>query len=480
MRLWEIGLIAINFGLLGWLLFAPQTIRRYAAPALAAAFGAVAIQLVAEGARWQMIPAYASPVVLTAALLMTKRARRERTRPGLTRRAALLTVYMTASVTLPALMPIFTFEAPTGPYAVGTTLYHWTDAEREETYTLEQDDRRELMVQIWYPAEPDARLAPVPYLRDVPEITAGLEKALSIPAFALSHLGQVQTHAQPDAKLSGAEERYPVLIFSHGLTGFRNQNTFQVEELASHGYIVIGIDHTFDAAATVFPDGRAALIRFANLSGFADLDNHIKLWTDDVSFVLDQVEQLNRSDTDGRFTGRIDTARIGMFGHSYGGAAAVQMLMQDSRVKAAINMDGTLYGQTASASGIGKPLLIMNADKSVDKAQYDLLLDKAIAQSGKTREEYEASWNETVRRRERALAGGGMSLIIPDTDHMSYTDFHLFSPLLRSRGEDPRQVHRIVNGFSLAFFDQYVKQSGSALAELAAQYPEVNFTVNDE
>lgn len=482
MRFWEIGFIVINFGLLGWILLSPGKISRYIGPVLAAAFGAGIVQIIVEGVRWQMIPAYASPVVLTAAFLMSKRTRRQRTHITLKLQSALWAIYLMAAVALPALMPIFAFEPTTGPYAVGTTLYHWTDDDREEAYTTDPNDRRELMVQLWYPAEPDGKLAPEPYIRHVPEITEGLEKALSIPDFALSHLGRVQAHAQPEAKLAEAEVRYPVLIFSHGLTGFRNQNTFQVEELASHGYIVVGIDHTFDAAASVFPDGRTALIRFANLSGFADLDNHIKLWTDDVSFVLDQVEQLNRSDATGRFTGRIDSSRIGMFGHSYGGAAAVQMLMQDSRVKAAINMDGTLYGQPASASGIGKPLLIMNADKSVDKAQYDQMLDKAIEQSGKSREEYEVSWNETVRRRERALAGGGMSLIIPHTDHMSYTDFHLFSPLLRSQGEDPRQVHRIVNGFSLAFFDEFVKQSGdgSALGELAAQYPEVNFQVNDE
>lgn len=83
-------------------------------------------------------------------------------------------------------------------------------------------------------------------------------------------------------------------------------------------------------------------------------------------------------------------------------------------------------------------------------------------------------------RNERALAGGGMSMVIPHTDHTSYSDFHLISPFLRSPGEDLRRVHRIINEFSLVFFDLYVKQTidSSALDRLEAIYPEVNFKMN--
>lgn len=210
---------------------------------------------------------------------------------------------------------------------------------------------------------------------------------------------------------------------------YRCQNTFEVEELASQGYIVLGIDHTFDAAATVFPDGRTAYVQSVNLTDFDERDCHIKLWKEDVTFVLDQLEKLNQNDETGFFTGKIDTSRIGMFGYSYGGATAAQILAEDSRVKAAIDMDGTLYGGVLPESG---------------------------------------------------LAGGGMSIVIPHTDHTSFTDFHLFSPLLWSPGENPKEVHRMINEFSLAFFDQYVKQKddGSPLKRLITKYPEVNSKVN--
>ena len=81
---------------------------------------------------------------------------------------------------------------------------------------------------------------------------------------------------------------------------------------------------------TVFPDGRTAFVQSINLTDFAERDCHIKLWKEDVVFVLNQIEKLNQSDKDNRFTGRMDTSRIGMFGHSYGGATAAQVLVEDS------------------------------------------------------------------------------------------------------------------------------------------------------
>lgn len=92
----------------------------------------------------------------------------------------------------------------------------------------------------------------------------------------------------------------------------------------------------------------------------------------------------------------------------------------------------------------------------------------------------EADPYEVRERYGRGLAGGGMSMLIPHTDHTSFTDLHLFSPVLQSPGENPKEVHRIINEFSLAFFDQYVKQKddGSILKRLMTKYPEVNFKIN--
>ena len=386
----------------------------------------------------------------------------------------MLILYTSVMVALPALLPVFTFDQPHGPYSVGTTLYHFVDKERLDDYSADPTDHRELMVQLWYPSEQKTTEEAEPYIRDVSAITQGLEHALSFPAWTLSHLGLVKTHAYSNIPLSSAEQKYPILIFSHGMTGFRSQNTFQVEELASYGYIVVGIDHPYDAAATVYPDGREILIQTHNLSGFEGLDEHMPLWTKDVSFILDRLEQLNRQDEQDLFTGRLDLDRIGMFGHSYGGATAAQMLMKDARIKAAINMDGTLYGDPMPSTGLTKPYLQMNGEKSIDKAVFNNKLDQAIAQSGKTKEDYEEFWEETMRRRTNALQGGGYTMTIPHTSHMSFTDFHLFSPLLPNPGEDPRSVHRIINEVSVTFFDQFLKGvPNSDMDRLAEKYPDI-------
>lgn len=480
MSIWDWLIVTVNYGVLFWFVWHRNISRPRMTIAAAGAVAMTLLHLTYFGWRWQMTPAYMAALLTLGCIPFSGRDRRIGGGKKLVMalQSAALLMLAAVSAALPLLMPVFSFVPPSGPYAVGTTVYHWVDESRAEPYSDNPEDRRELMVQVWYPAG-QAGGKRSPYTRYPQEIAAGLGQTFSLPAFIFSHLGHVKTHAVEEAQLAAGENRFPVLLFSHGLTGFRNQNTFQVEELASHGYIVAGIDHTYDAAATVFPDGRAALIRFANLSGFARLDEHIPLWKDDIRFVLDQVEQLDKEDE--RFAGRLDAARIGMFGHSYGGAAAVQMLMDDERIKAAINMDGTLYGDVAPKSGVGKPLFIMSAEKSLDKAAYDKLAEVAAETTGRSREELEQSWQETVRRRERALAGGGFSIVIPNTSHMSFTDFHLFSPLLKNNGEDPRSVQRTINDFSLAFFDSYVKQLEGARAKLdsvAEKYKDVGFALH--
>lgn len=463
MNFWEIVLIVVNFGLLSRVILVNGKTERWAVFSSVLAFCLVIVTLIVVGFRWQMVPAYLSPVILIMCYKLAGQKKSSRSWFSISIKSLMLIMYLSVAVALPSLLPIISFEKPNGPFMVGTAQYHWIDQKRDEPYTKDPNDRRELMVQIWYPAEEKGKGENAPYIRNVNEVTKGLEKALSIPAFAFSQLGLVKSHAYEDARLSNSESRYPVLLFSHGFSGFRNQNTFEVEELASQGYIVLGIDHSFDAAATVYPDGRTAYLQSIDLDDFGKSDRHIELWKKDVAFILDQVEKLNQSGETDLFTGRIDTSRIGMFGHSYGGATAAQMLAEDSRIKAAINMDGTLYGTIFPESGIGKPFLLMSADNS---EQSD--------------EDFNEDSQEVEARDKRALSGGGMSMVIPHTNHMSFTDFSLFSPLLRSNGENPRQVHRIINEFSLAFFDRYVKQSddGSTLSKLAAKYPEVDFRVN--
>ncbi|MFE9277386.1 hypothetical protein ACQKLN_14135 [Paenibacillus glucanolyticus] len=113
---------------------------------------------------------------------------------------------------------------------------------REELNTAEPDDKRELMVQIWYPASPSAKGNKAPYDAYPDIFEDGYSQALHMPKMLFKNLGLIKTRAVERAELSDTAPAYPVLLFSHGFNGVKNQNTFQIEQLASHGYIVIGID----------------------------------------------------------------------------------------------------------------------------------------------------------------------------------------------------------------------------------------------
>ncbi|WML34402.1 dienelactone hydrolase family protein [Clostridium sp. OS1-26] len=485
MRPLEITLTVLNFTLLYWYIICGKRYRQNIVITLAVAFGAVAMQLVAEGGRWEMIPVYLIPIILTGYYFLYRRNDNSMSKRTIIIQTTILTLFLLISIAIPTLLPVFTLEKPTGKYLVGTKVYHWVDNTRKEPYSNSPKDKRELMVQIWYPTKDGNRKAQSPYIQNASKMLKAVPTSvLGVPSFILNSLEFVKTYAVPEASLANSKTSYPILIFSHGMLGFRNQNMFQVEELASHGYIVVGIDYTYDAASVVFPDGRVAANKTdEKLSGYSKFDEHIPLWNDDFDFVLKKLEDLNSKDDSGRFTGRMAMDKIGVFGHSFGGAISIQMLMKDSRVKAAIGMDAGLYGSPVPKSGLGKPVLMMLSEETTDKN--NSTYEDFIKSGGKAdRQLFEAPRKEYNQRLKNALAGGGLSILIPKTTHISYSDFTLYSPLLQrpilgGRGENPRLVHKIINEFSIAFFDGYLKQEGNTqLNNLVTKYPEVNLTVN--
>lgn len=474
MRIYETALWILNLALIISCLSLLGKHKRYVRLCFWAAGlsgGLSIIQMLTEGYRWQMIPAYAECLILGGlALYHLRQSTHSKDHPSVqpAKRLAVMTaikrsiiallliVYIGVSAALPILLPVFSFAEPQGPYPVGSTTMVLEDERREEPATDDPADSRKLKIQIWYPATLGTGTGKSPYIEHLPVVLEGLRQAISIPPFLLGQLKYVQSHSEQDAELSTDQDRFPVLLFSHGLTGFRNQNTFQVEELASRGYVVVGIDHPYDAAAVVFPV-QTAMLKLENLSGFDAYEKKSRLWVEDAKFVLDQMELLNESDPKGIFSDRLDMDKVGMFGHSFGGATAAQMLLVDSRVKAALNMDGTLYGQPVPEGGYGKPYMQMNAEFSVDRLAFERSLDQAIESSGRSREDYEQFWAESAERRKRAGAGEAYSVVFAHANHMSFTDFYLFSPLLPPTGAAPRQMHRSINELSSAFFDRYVK-----------------------
>jgi predicted dienelactone hydrolase len=416
-----------------------------------------------EGLRWQMIPVYGMtlvPVVIFAVKHFSKpkEVKKKVSRIRLILITTLAVLYSFIAVALPLLLPVFTFEKPTGPYKIGTVSYAWKDDRREELHTPEPGDKRELMIQIWYPASSTAKGKKAPYVSHPDVFADGYSKALHMPKLLFTSIGFAKTNAIEAAELSDQESAYPVLIFSHSLNGTKNQNTFEVEQLASHGYIVVGIDHTYRSTISVFPDGRTVQFVPQESNTIDYLDKINDEWVEDAKFVLDQVEKLAKNDPDHRFTDRMDLERIGMFGHSFGGATTTQMLMTDSRIKAAINMDGGLYGKLRiPADGLKKPFLMMSADDTLSGTEH--MSDAYIASQGTTREELSQFFEDTFARQTSVAMGGNYWMKIKNMKHMGFSDMYLISPLFeKSEGVDVQRVHQLINDYSLDFFDHYLKQ----------------------
>lgn len=225
--------------------------------------GIAGVQVLVEGVRWQMIPAYTLSVVFFLVWLLQDNAATGR--HGVQRPTSRLTTIfavglsvlgLTVSFALPILLPVFRFPRPTGPHAIGTVTYHWVDAERPEVFTADPNDHREVMVQIWYPAKPNVSSPRAPWMQDASVVVPAFERLLlHVPEFTLSHSKYITTNAIPSAVAADDESNFPVLILLHGTLGFRQHNTFQVEELVSHGYIVAAIDQPH--AATMQLEGWA-------------------------------------------------------------------------------------------------------------------------------------------------------------------------------------------------------------------------------
>jgi predicted dienelactone hydrolase len=352
------------------------------------------------------------------------------------------------------------FEKPAGPFWVGTIDTLWVDAARDEVLSKDPSDKRRVMVQIWYPAEPTAGPT-APYIRRREEFGsfAGFDSLL-----------HVRTNSFDGAPLAKTTDRFPVLIYSHGGSWTRFTGTFTTEWLASHGYVVVAIDHNGFNKSVLFPDGYRLVqdtLPFPSpgnkdrrtdvLASWDFLDQVMfPMWVGDAAFVLDQVQKLEEAPA-GRFSGRLDLNRIGMLGFSFGGAAAVEMAVRDARIKAAIDQDGQLFGR-ARSTGTSRPVMLMHhaSEPPADTSETDRAVSRELGAMVE-------GWTRGFTDRS---TGPVYDITIARTHHGHFSDLSLllYQDVFRdSRWIEARRAHRIINAYTLAFFDHYLKNRPSAL-----------------
>lgn len=415
------------------------------------------IHLVLGVPRWQLIPAYlAVGLVLLLGLRAPLTRRRGKVGWGV------LTVLLTlVTAGLVWALPLFRLPAPSGPHAIGTQVVHLDVKNQPVT------------VQVWYPTDQrEGKVAP--YLFDAP-VASALAQSVGLPGFAFGHLRHLPTHAY--LKAVPASGPHPTLLFFHGLGGVRQQNTFQIEELVSHGYLVVGIDMPGYAAATVSGQGQV----IPNTHGSASLSNRLSdQWVRDWATVGRPV--LDELLSDPHWRTFIDAGRIGAFGHSFGGATASYLLLTEPRIKAALNMDAGIFGQPLPEQGYSRPFFLMNTGAGLDlkrlQQQAEKLTDTQIsaATNGQTtsRAAYFSDLQDLFERRRQALRGQAWSLVLPGTQHLSFSDVTLYSPLL-SGGEDVDATHREVNAYTLAFFDSQLRDMPVDTSALRQAFPALQF-----
>lgn len=234
---------------------------------------------------------------------------------------------------------------PTGALPVGTVTEHLVDAARPDPWAPDHRPR-ELMIQTWYPARP------APHGHTAPYQSAAAAEALEAALGARpGSLQSVTTHARQVAR--PAPGRHPLLLFSPGRGGNRTNLTAVAEDLASHGFVVVGVDHTHDALAVQLPD-RVARANRPTAPDQPTLAAEVAVRAADLRFVLDRVLAGRAARPVAR---RVDRRRIGVFGHSLGGATAAEVLRTDRRTRAGVNIDGGLP-DTGAGLAVDRPFLL--------------------------------------------------------------------------------------------------------------------------
>lgn len=352
--------------------------------------GAAAV--IASSGIWQAVVIVAASTLVSVSVVATRRLgrgkrRRDRAAHGVGRAGVAVAAVGCAGLT--ALFPFFRLPAPTGPEAVGTRYVMLTDSARLEMWTERRDDVRHVPIQIWYPTTTSEGVV-APYWDAADARSEALAGSLGLPGFVFSHLDRIQTHSIIDAPLAPTPDRLPVLLFSHGYGGLPDQSTFLMEDLASHGYVVVSVGHPFESLPIRTPDGitdfrsqtpdptpeqvQRSLDLLARLEASASegrkdhaelltevaalpgLERSFRTWVADGLHALAWLDRVDQEG--GPFAGRLDVGRIGFFGHSFGGAVAGELCHRSGRCAAGMNLDGAQMGSVAG-DGVGAPFLFV-------------------------------------------------------------------------------------------------------------------------
>lgn len=299
----------------------------------------VIVHIFKDTVRWQVVPMYGLIIGVLLYYLILQ-IELKHIRLFLSRLLlVLLTMFMLVSIFTTLAFTIPTLTAPEGVYRVGTLALN---IDREEN-----EENRDLRLQIWYPTDEVGDY--VPWMMDGAKATEALAELYHLPAFITGHLNEVYTHSSKEVSVSPVEEKYPVIVLSHGWASFRNTHLYLAERLASEGYIVIAIDHTYACLMTRLSDGSIATLDQDHINEDTVLEDGEKLigiFSRDTEAVIDFLPTLNEEHK--LLHGSMDFDNLGLLGHSTGAAGQV-LYAQNHSIHAVFSMDPWLEPIEVSA-----------------------------------------------------------------------------------------------------------------------------------
>jgi pimeloyl-ACP methyl ester carboxylesterase len=340
------------------------------------------------------------PVILPRAVL-----RGGRGRPPWRRAAVLglaIASFLGAS-TVASTAAYLAVPAPTGDFSVGRATTLIVDAGRSDPWSGRPT--RDIPLIAWYPAEAEGG-SRAPYVPDYDRLRSGLVASGELDDVTVAALAAVRPTSRQGAIVSADTERHPVVLLSPGNATNVAFYAALAEDLASHGYVVIGIDHPFQVAAAVLADGSIATYRerFPGTETMeASLGARIDQRAADIAAVLERVEV----DAIGvpALAGRLDPDAVVVVGHSNGGLAAIEACRRLARLVACVNIDGQAaggaFGVEQAAVAPDQPFLFLTKERTLHPA---------------------------LAARFEAAGDGAYRVVLPDATHSAFADGPRFAP----------------------------------------------------
>lgn len=366
--------------------------------------------------RWQLTTWYTA-LVLVAVIEIVARVR-------LTpiHKRVVQSVYGLIIVSVLAMIafPLYPMPEASGPYAIGTSSEIIVNNERTEQYGELSGQPRTFKVQYWYPAQTTVGYSQTKWIADGIEVPRALTRDWSLPYFVLDHISAYGSSAFLDAPISTDQPTIPIAIISHGWSSKRTLHTDLAEELASQGYFVVGIEHTYGSLATMLGDSdeetqylfREALPPRAQTPNYLEFANLlVETYASDIIAAINTLEALNQAP--GALNQQLDLSNINVIGHSTGGGAAVKAAMDDARITSVLGMDAWV-----------EPL--SQADLNAGLATRALYIRSNGWETGEN--------NEFLYQLLKTSSNASPLYQIDGTTHYDFAMVYMYSPLTRALG----------------------------------------------